>query len=92
MQFVNLVLNELKIKFTWKGKGINSVCYASGTKNKIVRVDRNYFRPLEVDTLLGNSTKARRELNWRPKYNIKSMIKEMVLEEMNLLKNDKKIR
>ena len=53
---------------------------------------KNYFRPLEVDTLLGNSSKARRELNWKTNYNIKSLIKEMVSEEMNSLKNDKKNR
>ncbi len=85
-KFVNLVLNELKIKYIWKGSGINSNCYIKGTNTKIVSVDKNYFRPLEVDTLLGNSSKARRELKWKPKYNIKSMIKEMIQEEFNILK------
>ena len=47
---------------------------------------------LEVDTLLGNSSKARRELKWKTNYNIKSLIKEMVSEEMNIFENDKKIR
>ncbi len=53
-------------------------------------IDKNYFRPLEVDTLLGNSSKARKELKWKPSYNIKTMIKEMVSEELKSLKNDKK--
>ena len=91
-QFVNLVLNELQMNYIWKGKGINSKCFLKNKKNIIVSVDKNYFRPLEVDTLLGNSSKARRELNWKTNYNIKSLIKEMVSEEMNSLKNDKKIR
>ena len=87
-EFVNLVLKELKISYFWKGKGILSKCYIKGTKNKIISIDKNYFRPLEVDTLLGNSRKARKNLNWKPRYNIKSMIKEMVREEINSLKND----
>ena len=52
-QFVNLVLNELKIKYLWKGKGINSKCYDS-TGKCIVECDKEYYRPLEVDTLLGD--------------------------------------
>ncbi len=91
-QFVNLVLKELKMDYSWKGTGINSQCFTKGLKNKIVSVDKNYFRPLEVDTLLGNSTKAKRELKWKINYNIKSLIKEMVSEELNSLQNDKKIR
>ena len=87
-EFVNLVLKELKIRYLWKGNGILSKCYIKGTKNKIISIDKNYFRPLEVDTLLGNSRKARKNLNWKPRYNIRSMIKEMVREEINSLKND----
>ena len=87
-EFVNLVLKELKISYFWKGEGILSKCYIKGTKKKIVSIDKNYFRPLEVDTLLGNSRKARKNLNWKPKYNIRSMIKEMVREEINSLEND----
>ena len=91
-EFVNIVLKELNIKFIWKGKGTNTKCYIKGTKKNIVSVDKNYFRPLEVDTLLGNSSKARKELKWKPTYKIKSMVKEMISEEFSSLKNDKKIR
>ena len=80
-QFVNFTLNELKIKYFWKGKGVKSKCY--DTKgNCIVACDKEYFRPLEVDTLLGNSNKAKRELNWAPKTNIKMLVKEMVKSEL----------
>ncbi len=80
-QFVNLVLNELKIKYHWKGKGINSQCYDNkGTC--IIECDKEYYRPLEVDTLLGDSRKARRELNWKPKININGLVKEMVNSEL----------
>ena len=79
--FVNLVLKELKIKYTWRGKGINSKCY-DDNGNCIVACDKNYYRPLEVDTLLGDARKARKELNWKPKINIKNLVKEMVLLEL----------
>jgi GDPmannose 4,6-dehydratase len=80
-QFVNLVLNELKIKYLWKGKGINSKCY-NHEGRCIVECDKEYYRPLEVDTLLGDSSKARKELNWRPKTNINGLVKEMVNNEL----------
>ena len=76
-EFVNLVLNELKIKFSWRGKGIHAKCFDE-KGNCIVECDKTYYRPLEVDTLLGNSNKAKRELNWKPKYTIKMLVKEMV--------------
>ncbi len=81
-QFVNLTLSELKIKYSWKGKGIKSKCYDK-RGNCIVACDKEYFRPLEVDTLLGNSNKARRELNWKPRTNIKMLVKEMVNSELS---------
>ena len=80
-QFVNLVLDELKIKYFWKGKGINSKCYDYAGRC-IVECDKEYYRPLEVDTLLGDSRKARKELKWRPKININELVKEMVNSEL----------
>jgi len=80
-QFVEFVLNELKIKHYWKGTGIKTKCY--DTKNNcIIECDKEYFRPLEVDTLLGNSKKAQKELKWKPKINIKMLVKEMVSSEL----------
>ena len=87
-QFVNLVLNELNIKFKWKGKGINEKCYDVNGKC-IVACDKEYFRPLEVDTLLGNSKKARKELKWIPKTSIKVLVKEMVNFDLKKLIHDK---
>jgi len=79
--FVNLSLKELNIKHYWKGKGINEKCY-NDKGNCIIECDKEYFRPLEVDTLLGNSSKARKELKWKPKFNIRDLVKEMVKIEM----------
>tara|TARA_B100001769_G_scaffold274890_1_gene274643 strand:- start:837 stop:1880 length:1044 start_codon:yes stop_codon:yes gene_type:complete len=85
-QFVNLVLNELDINFSWKGKGIEAKCY-NDLNECIIESDKEYYRPLEVDTLLGNANKAKRELKWKPKTNIKSLVKEMVSSEMQKLTN-----
>jgi GDPmannose 4,6-dehydratase len=86
-QFVDFVLRELNFKFKWKGKGKNLKCYDENN-NCIVACSREYFRPLEVDTLLGNSRKARKELNWKPKINIKTLVKEMVESDLKNLDND----
>ena len=88
-EFVNLTLQELGIKYNWKGRGINTKCYDQDGKC-IVACDKAYYRPLEVDTLLGDSSKARKELGWRPKKNIKILIKEMVNFENLKLKDDRK--
>ena len=80
--FVNLVLKELKIKYTWKGNGIKSKCYDDQGRC-IVACSKEYYRPLEVDTLLGNPKKAKKELNWTPKTNINNLVKEMVSFELN---------
>ena len=82
--FVNLSLKELNIKSFWRGKGINEKCY-DDKGNSIIECDKEYFRPLEVDTLLGDSSKARKELNWKPKYNITKLVKEMISIELNNL-------
>jgi len=81
-EFINLALDELGIKRTWRGKGINSKCY-DNKGNCIIACDKEYFRPLEVDTLLGDSSKARRELNWKPTTKIKNLIKEMIDYELS---------
>ena len=82
--FVNLSLKELNIKFHWKGKGIKEKCY-DDNGNCIIECDKEYFRPLEVDTLLGDSSKARKELKWKPKYNIQNLVKEMIKFELENL-------
>ena len=86
--FVNLVLKELNIKFKWKGKGIKEKCF-DNNGNCIVACDKEYFRPLEVDTLLGNSNKAKKELKWKPKTSIEMLVKEMVSFDLKKLIHDK---
>jgi len=82
--FINFASSELKIKIIWKGKGINEKGYDQ-KGNCIIECDSSYFRPLEVDTLLGDARKARKILKWNPKINIKDLAKEMILKEMAAL-------
>jgi len=85
-QFINLVARELKMKVTWKGKGIKEKGY--NEKNiSIIECDKNYFRPLDVNTLLGNPSKAKKILKWNPKRNINFLIKDMVNKELENLFN-----
>jgi len=85
-EFINLVLKELKIKFTWEGKGINSKCYDENG-NCIIACDSSYFRPLEVETLLGNPKKAMKELKWKPKSDLSDLVRDMINSELLQLKN-----
>ena len=84
--FINLVSKELGIKIIWKGKGINEKGYLNN--KTIISIDKKYFRPSEVNSLLGDSSKARKELNWKPYYDIYSLVKDMVTEEIKKI-NDK---
>jgi GDPmannose 4,6-dehydratase len=78
--FVNLVGQELGMQIAWKGKGVNEKGYLNN--KPIISIDKKYFRPTEVYSLLGDSKKARNELKWKPLYNIYSLVKEMVSEEI----------
>ena len=86
-EFANSTMKELGIKYSWKGSGINEKCLDQFGK-VIIQCDPAYYRPLEVDTLLGDSSKARKILKWKPKINIKMLVKEMVNSEILNLGND----
>ena len=82
--FVNLVAKDLNMKIKWVGKGINEKAF-DHNNNCIIECNKKYFRPSEVDTLKGDYSKARRLLKWRPKHNIKSLIKDMISYELKHL-------
>ena len=75
-EFINLTAKELKIRILWKGRGMNEKGYWNN--KAIIEIDKNYFRPTEVNSLKGNSSKAKKELNWMPKVGVKELIKEMI--------------
>ena len=80
--FVNKVSKKLGIKILWRGKGINERGIDQNGRT-IVACDKTYYRPLEVNSLLGDSRKARKLLNWKPKFDLDSLISEMVNLEMS---------
>ena len=84
-QFVKLVAKKLNMNIFWRGKGLNEKGFDLKSKKNIIMVDKNYLRPLDVNTLLGNAAKARKKLSWKPNTNINQLIEEMILEEVNIL-------
>ena len=84
-EFINLVCKKLKMKIKWIGKGINEK--AINENNKIIiEISKKFFRPLDVVYLLGDSSKAKKLLKWKPKKNIDFLIQDMIDYEMNKYK------
>ena len=84
-QFVNKVADRLKLKLKWVGTGLKEKAIDKNTNKIIIELDKKYFRPLDVENLIGDSNKARKILKWKPKYNIDSLIDDMIYHQ---LKND----
>ena len=84
-QFINLVSKKLNMNIVWRGKGLKEKGYDTLAKKNIIEVDKNYIRPLDVNTLLGNASKARKKLSWKPKTNISQLIEEMISEEVKIV-------
>jgi GDPmannose 4,6-dehydratase len=79
-EFINLAANFLNIEISWKGKGEDEI----GTFNdkEIIKIDKKYFRPTEVETLLGDASKAKKKLNWEPEISFEKLVKEMIDEDL----------
>ena len=76
--FVTHAFAIVEIELTWEGVGLKELGIDEKTGRTLVRVDEKYFRPTEVDLLWGNSSRARKELNWKPKYDFETLVREMV--------------
>jgi len=89
-QFVNKCCKYLGIKIYWSGRGLDEYAYTIKNKKKIVfiKIDKSYFRPLEVDFLRGDSRKAFSKLKFKPKHNLNSLIKEMIDSDLLLAKKE----
>ena len=81
--FINKVLIKLKMKGYWTGKGLNETFNFNG--KKIIKINKKYFRPLDVNSLLGDSRKARKMLKWKPEYTVDQLISEMLESEIKSL-------
>jgi GDPmannose 4,6-dehydratase len=80
-EFVEKAFALKGINIKWKGRGLSEIGYDSFTGKEYIFVSDRYFRPSEVDELLGDSTKARLKLGWEPKYTFEQLVEEMVLED-----------
>ena len=72
----------------WKGSGVDEKGYDKKSGNLLVQVDARYFRPAEVDLLLGNPAKAEKKLGWSREYSIAQMVAEMVKSDIDIMKKE----
>jgi len=86
--FVDIAASEIGIAIKWEGQGVNEKGINAANGKTIVSVDPNYFRPTEVDTLLGDSSKGKDKLGWEPKVNFEDLVKEMVHADLEDAKKD----
>jgi GDPmannose 4,6-dehydratase len=89
--FVNAAAKELGMQIQWQGQGVNE----TGTDAQgrvVVRVDANYFRPTEVETLLGDASKAKRQLGWTPTISFAELVAEMVREDLKSAQRDELVK
>jgi GDPmannose 4,6-dehydratase len=95
--FVKMAFGELGIEIEFKGEGVEEKGYVAACKNpdyqlelgrEVVSVDANYFRPTEVELLIGDATKAKEKLGWTPKYDLPALVKDMMEADIELFKRD----
>jgi len=91
-EFVDSAWAHLGKKIRWDGKGKNEKGYDTETGKLIVAVDSRYFRPSEVETLLGDAAKAKEKLGWEPKITFEEMVHEMMESDVNITKRDALVR
>ena len=85
-EFCELAFKELNIEIKWKGIGANEVGIDRLSGKEIIAIDSNYYRPTEVELLVGDATKAKKLLNWEPKYNLNSLVSEMISSDLDKIK------
>ncbi|MCI5210364.1 MAG: GDP-mannose 4,6-dehydratase, partial [Candidatus Electrothrix sp. ATG2] len=90
--FIAIAAAELGMTVEWQGKGLDEVGIEKKSGKTIVKVDPRYFRPTEVETLLGDPTKAKKQLGWEPKISFAEMVQEMVVEDFKIAERDQMIR
>lgn len=91
-EFVQIAAAELGMDVEWQGEGLDEIGIDKNTGKTIVRVDSRYFRPTEVETLLGDPTNAKEKLGWVPEITFEQLVKEMVVADMKIAERDQVIR
>lgn len=87
-EFVSLAATHLGMTIEWRGLGLDEQGIDTQTGRAVVKVDPRYFRPTEVDSLLGDATKARMKLGWKPEINFETLVGEMVQQDLQLARRD----
>ena len=90
-EFINEACRQLNFQIKWVGKGLKERAILMNSKKRndvLIRVDKKYFRPLDIDYLRGDSSKAHKLLKFKPKYNFKKLINEMIIEDLKLAKSE----
>ena len=87
--FVEKAFAQAGIRVEWKGKEINEKGINAATGDILVEIDARYFRPAEVDLLVGDASKAKNKLGWEPKHSVEDLVKEMVTADIRLFERDK---
>jgi GDPmannose 4,6-dehydratase len=90
--FVNFAAEEVGIKIRWEGNGADEKGYNAETGQCIVAIDPRYFRPAEVETLLGDASKAKRQLGWAPQTSFRDLVSEMMREDLKLAERDELVK
>src|ERR1700684_3775245 len=87
-EFVELAFAEVGRSIEWRGKGVDETGIDGKSGKTLVRIDPTYFRPTEVDLLIGDASKARQKLGWKPKTSFAELVKEMVAEDLAIARRE----
>jgi GDPmannose 4,6-dehydratase len=96
-EFVRLAFDEVGIALEFKGKGVDEKAYVTACKHKdyqveigkeVLSVDPTYFRPTEVDLLIGDPSKAKNKLGWVPEYDLSALVKDMMISDIKLMRKN----
>lgn len=88
-KFVEMSFKQVGIELKWEGKGAEEKGINAATGKSVVEIDPRYFRPSEVDLLVGDASKAKKDFGWIPKYTVEELCKEMVKADLKLFEKDK---
>ena len=88
-EFIEKAFSQIEVELKWEGEGVNEKGIRTDTSEVVVEVDAKYFRPTEVELLVGDYSKAKKELGWEPTYKFEELVKEMVREDVKLFERDR---
>lgn len=91
-EFCNVAFAEVGIELDWQGEGIHEKGINKANQEVLVEVDERYFRPAEVELLIGDASKAEREMGWKPKYTFSALVAEMVKSDVKLFQRDQYLK